>query len=122
MSVLPAVIYQCKECKKVIAKLNPNIRANNRASISLVRADNNGPFTFPQGWCQHCKSEYCISKEDLIQTGSLDKKEKAKLGKTIQGEIEVAKEPEIETTQPAEKDTGPVLSKKEKFLKDKKDK
>lgn len=121
MPVLPAVIYQCKDCKKVIAKLNPNIRANNRASISLVRADTDGPFSFPQGWCQFCKTEYCISKEELINTGSLDKKAKNKLGKDIQVEIEVAKEIE----EPAEEilpDTGPVLSKKEKFLKDKKGK
>lgn len=129
MAALPSTIYQCKECKKVIGKLNPKVREPSYVKLNLVRADTGGPLRQPQGWCQFCKAEYVITLKDLIHTNKLKDKEKKALGKEIQVEIETAKiaavpemPEEIEPEPEDEEDTGPVLSKKDAFLKKKKGK
>ena len=122
MSVLPGTLYQCKKCKKVIGKINPKARESQNGRTNLIREDNNGPMSQPQGWCQFCKTEYCIEKEDIIHTGDLTPAEKTKLGKEIKSAIEkekVANAPAIPKETIEEKnteDTGPVISKKDAFL------
>ena len=93
---LPKKLYQCKSCTKIIAKVNPKAPANLQHRMNLIREDNNGPFSQPQGWCQFCKTEYEVKKEDLILSADLKHGEKVKLGKEIAKQVETKKEPKIE--------------------------
>ena len=111
---LPSTLYKCKECKKVIARTNPNVRDHShRHGPCLVQdCKEIKPFSYPQGWCQYCKAEYEIdAKTDLIVTGDLSHAEKIQLGKDIAGEIQ-----EVEEVEEAPVKKSPKKSIKDKFL------